>query len=111
MDATVEPVFEIDEDRATIDLILKIDEQAQYRVGSIEIWGLSATTQQKLMQSLPKPGDVFDETRLEESFKVIRASLPADADVSSDDVNVRRDLKDRTVTILLDFRTCPQKSN
>jgi hypothetical protein len=62
-----------------------------------------------LAESLPKPGEVFDGTRLEEFFKVNRAILPSD--VSRDDVNVGRDPKTKTVAILFDFRTCPTQSN
>jgi hypothetical protein len=61
-------------------------------------------TREKLMESLPKPGEIFDGTRLDDFFKVNRAILPSDA--SKDDVNIKRDLKTRTVAILFDFRTC-----
>ena len=103
---TPEPNFEIDEDRETIDVVLKIDQQAQYRVGSVEFLGTNTVTREKLMESLPKPGDIFDDSRLDEFFKVNRAILPSD--VSRDDVSLRRDTKARTVAILFDFRTCPQ---
>jgi outer membrane protein assembly factor BamA len=109
VDMTAEPDFQIDEAHETIDMVLKIDQQAQYRVGSIEFLGVDTVTREKLMKSLPKPGDVFDGTRLEEFFKVNRAVLPAD--VSGDDVNVKRDPKSKTVAILFDFRTCPPHSN
>jgi outer membrane protein assembly factor BamA len=106
---TAEPRLEIDETHETIDMVLKIDQQAQYRVGSIEFLGVNTLTREKLMESLPKSGEVFDRTRLDEFFKLDRAILPSDA--SRDDVNVRRDLKTRTVAILFDFRTCPPNSN
>jgi len=37
---TAEPEFEIDEAHKTIDMVLKIDQQVQYRVGSIEFLGV-----------------------------------------------------------------------
>ena len=104
VDMTAEPEFKIDEARETIDMVLKIDQQTQYRVGRIEFLGVNAVTQEKLAESLPKPGQVFDGTRIEEFFKVNRAILPSD--VSRDDVNVRKDSKSKTVAILFDFRTC-----
>jgi len=52
------------------------------------------------MESLPKPGEVFDRTKLDEFFKINRTILPPD--VSRDDVNVERDNKMRTVRILFD---------
>jgi len=109
VDMTAEPEFEIDEAHKTIDMVLKIDQQVQYRVGSIEFLGVNTVTREKLTESLPKSGQVFDRTRLEEFFKVNRTIFPSD--VSRDDVNVRRDPKSKTVAILFDFRTCPLHSN
>jgi outer membrane protein assembly factor BamA len=109
VDMTPEPNTEIDSDRRTIDLVVKIDQQVQYRVGSIEFLGVNAVTREKLMESLPRPGAIFDRTKLDEFFKVNRTILPSD--VSRDDVNVRRDPKSKTVAILFDFRTCPPHSN
>jgi outer membrane protein assembly factor BamA len=109
VDMTPEPDTEVHEDRKTVDLVVKIDQQVQYRVGSIEFLGVNAVTREKLMESLPKPGEVFDRTKLDEFFKVNRTILPSD--VSRDDVNVRRDPRSKTVAILFDFRTCPLHSN
>lgn len=108
-DMTAEPDLQIDEAHETIDMVLKIDLQAQYRVGGIEFLGVNTVTREQLMKSLPKPGEVFDGTRLEEFFRVNRAILPSD--VSREDVNVKRDPKSKTVAILFDFRTCPPQSN
>ena len=106
VDMTAEPDLQIDEAHETVDMVLKIDPQAQYRVGGIEFLGVNMATREKLMKSLPKPGEVFDGTRLEEFFTVNRAILPSDA--SRDDVNVKRDPTSKTVAILFDFRTCPR---
>ncbi len=109
VDMTPEPDTEVEEDRKTVDLVVKIDQQVPYHVGSIEFLGVNAVTREKLMESLPKPGEVFDRTKLDEFFKVNRTILPPD--VSRDDVNVERDNKMRTVRILFDLRVCPQHSN
>jgi hypothetical protein len=61
------------------------------------------------MESLPKPGEVFDRNRLEKFFKANRTILPSD--VSGDDVNVKRDPQSKTVVILFEFSTCPPHSN
>ena len=105
VDMTAEPETQVDEERRTVDLVVKIDQQAQYRVGSIEFLGVESMTREKLIASLPKPREVFDSTKLNEFFKVNRAILPSDA--SRDDVSVRRDDKTRMVAISFDFRTCP----
>jgi outer membrane protein assembly factor BamA len=108
-DMTVEPEFQIQDAHNTIDMVLKIDRQVQYRVGGIEFLGVNATTREKLVRSLPKPGDIYDGTRLREFLKVNQAILPTDASI--DDVSVKHDLRSRTVAILFDFRTCPPHSN
>jgi outer membrane translocation and assembly module TamA len=108
VDMTAGPETAIDETHKTIDMVLKIDQQVQYRVESIEFLGVNAVTREKLTESLPKSGQVFDGTRIEEFFELNRALLPSDA--SRDDVSVRRDPKSKTVAILFDFRTCPPQS-
>ena len=105
IDMTPAPDTHVDDDRGTIDMVVKVDQQAQYRVGSIEFLGVDTVTREKLMESLPKPGEVFDTAKLNEFFKVNRAILPPD--VSRDDVRVRRDNKARTVAITFDLTTCP----
>jgi hypothetical protein len=109
VDMTAEPVTAIDEAHDTIDMVIKINQEAQYRVGSIELLGVNTATQQKLLETLPKSGEILDGTELEDFFKQNRAILPPD--VARDDVSVSRDLKTRTVAILFDFRTCPPNSN
>jgi outer membrane protein assembly factor BamA len=102
---TPEPAFAIEDDYKIINVAIKVDQQVQYRVGSVEFLGANAVTREKLMESFLKPGDVFDQTRLEEFFKVNRAILPADT--TRDDVQITRDGKTRTVAILFDLWTCP----
>ena len=109
VDATPEPETQIDEERGTVGLVVKIDQQLQYHVGSIEFLGGDSVTREKLSESLPKPGEVFDSTKLNEFFKVNRAILPSDA--SRNDVSVKRDPKARTVAILFNLWTCPSSSN
>jgi outer membrane protein assembly factor BamA len=109
VDMTAEPVTAIDEVHDIIDMVVKINQEAQYRVGSIELLGVNAVTQQKLLESLPKSGQIFDGTRLEDFFKRNLTVLPED--VSRDDVSVKRDPKSKTVSISFDFRTCPPHAN
>lgn len=109
IDMTTEPEFKMDDDRKTIDLLLKIKEEAQYRVVAIDFRGVNNGTRKKLMDSLPEPGEVFDKTKLDSFFQVNRGTLPPDA--SRDDVTVEQNTKMRTVRILFDFRECPEHLN
>jgi outer membrane protein assembly factor BamA len=105
VDMTSQPEFAIEDDRKIINVGIKIDEQVQYRVGSVEFLGVNAVTRERLMGSFLKPGDVFDGTRLDEFFKVNRAILPEDT--TTDDVQITHDAKTKTVAVSFDLRTCP----
>jgi outer membrane translocation and assembly module TamA len=105
VDMVSEPRTAIDDALKTVDLVYRIDQGPRYRVGSIEILGMNTVTEEKLLKLLPKPGEIFDPARLEEFLTVNRAILPSDA--SRDDVGIRRDVRTKTVAVLLDFRTCP----
>jgi len=105
VDMTAASDFEIDEAHETIDMVIKIDQQVQYRVGSVEFLGVNAVRREQLMESFLRPGDVFDQTRLEEFFRVNRAILASDT--TTDDVQITRDGKTKTVAISFDLRTCP----
>ena len=110
IDMTAEPsLTSIDEPHNTIDMVLKINQASQYHVGSIEFLGLDTATQQKLLEPLPKYGEIFDGTSLNDFFKRNRAILPPDA--STDDVNIRRDTKSQTVALSFDLRTCPPNAD
>lgn len=104
IDMTTEPELAIDEAHQIIDTVLRINQEAQYRIESMELLGVNTATQQKLLESLPKFGQIFDRTRLDDFFKMNREILPSDA--SRDDVSVNRDLKSKTVAISVDLRTC-----
>lgn len=110
IDMTPEPETQVDDDRKTIDLVIRIDQQTQYRVGSVEFLGVSDATRQKLVESLPRPGEVLSTARLDEFFEVNKAILPSDAS-RYDDVSMTRNAKEKTVAILFDFRTCHSNSN
>jgi outer membrane protein assembly factor BamA len=99
IDMTPEPNTEVDEARRIIDLVVKIDEQVQYRVGSIDFLGVNAATREKLLESLPKTGEALDRDGLEE---FLRANQASEADVS-----IRRNNKAGTVAIVFDLVTCP----
>ena len=105
VDMVPEPKTAIDEGLKTIGLVYRIYQGPRYQVGSIEILGMDAVARKELLESLPKPGDVFDEVRLGEFLTVNRTILPSDA--SREDVGIKRDARTKTVAVLLDFRTCP----
>jgi outer membrane protein assembly factor BamA len=112
IDMTAEPEFNTEdaEPRHVVNLIFRIDEQMQYRMGEIEIWGLDAPAKQQLLKSLPLPGEIFDGYKVQQSFEINKKILPADAS-PYEDVNIQRDPKAGTVSMLFDFRPCPGEAN
>jgi outer membrane translocation and assembly module TamA len=104
IDMTAEPVMDIDDAHHTIDMVIKIDQQTQYRVGTIGLHGVTTAARMKLLQSLPRPGEIFDRTRLDNFIQSNRPLLPPD--VSTEDISVRRDLKSKTVAISFELSNC-----
>jgi outer membrane translocation and assembly module TamA len=105
VDMVAEPKTAIHEGLKTVDLMYRIDQGIQYRVARVGFLGVNSVTGDELWRSLPKSGDIFDGSRLEEFFRLNWAILPPDA--TRDDVTVARDVRTRTVAILFDFRKCP----
>jgi len=105
IDFTPELQTEIDEDSGTISLIIILDQQKQYRLGKVEIWGPDHA-KEKLLQSQWETGGIFNHEKLDTFFKENNSLLPADA--SREDVVVLRNVKEGTVDLKFDFRICPQ---
>ena len=109
VDMTMEPEFKNDDDGGPMDLVMKINEEKQYRVGKIEFLGLNEETQLQLKSNL-KPGNVFNETFIDEIkdeiFKRRKSLLPADA--SWKDVSIVRNFNEGTVDIRFYFYSCPR---
>jgi len=63
---TVEPEFNIEDTKHVhvVHVLVRIDEQMQYRMGRIEIWGLRA------------PGEMFDTARVRAVLERNKKILP-----------------------------------
>jgi len=61
----------------------------------------------RVLKSLLEPGSVLDSTLLNRFLKENRHVLPSDASPEKH-ISMRRDVRSRTVDIVLDFRRCPQ---
>lgn len=108
IDMTAEPEFNIEDAKHIhiVNLLFRIDQQKQYRMGQIEIWGLDALAQAQLLKSLPQPGEIFNGHKVEEAFKRNKNIMPEDASID-EDVDIHRDTKEGKVSMLFDFRQCP----
>jgi surface antigen-like variable number repeat protein len=104
IDCVPMPVTSIDENAKTIDLSFRIDEGRQYRVGKVEIVGMSEESKSKL-KSAPQPGQVFDRSHVQEFLLRNKASLPPGVDERS--VEVSRDARAGIVNLKFDFWSYP----
>jgi hypothetical protein len=108
IDFTPEPQTEIDKESGTISLIIILDQQKQYRVGKVEVWGPN-DAKEKILESKWSSGAIFGAEKLETFFRQNKTLLPADA--SREDVVVLRNVKEGTVDLRFDFRVCPQANS
>jgi outer membrane protein assembly factor BamA len=87
-----------------LDLSVQVVEGTQYRVGTVQILGLSARAE-NLLKSILEPSQIFDSQSFTDFLNKQKGLLPVDA--SDNDITMRRNLDDGTLEIALDFRRCP----
>jgi outer membrane protein assembly factor BamA len=105
IDMVPEPEANIDEKDKQISVVLKIDENRQYHVKTIEIYGLSPAVEQAV-QSQVTPGEVFNPKSIDALVERYKSEVPSNLS-TQDVIRIRRDGTTATVDILLDFRPCP----
>jgi outer membrane translocation and assembly module TamA len=105
IDTTIEPEEKIDETQLRIDLVLKVAEEQQYRIGSVELLGLDAKIEADA-RSVFQWGQVFDTSLWREFLGRVKSALPDG--MPDRHTSIRRDTSSGTVNISLDFRGCPQ---
>jgi Surface antigen variable number repeat len=102
IDATIEPQIEIDDEKQRIDLTMKVSEEAQYRVGTVEVLGVEGGAKHRLVGQL-EPGRIFDVSVLRSFLEENASTLPEGASIERN-VSIHRRTRDRTVDIVLDVR-------
>lgn len=103
VDFTASPFEDIDDATQRISLVLDLDEQKQFRVGKVEALGLYRATE-SILRSKLKPGDIFNDQVIKDFLEENKSALPADA--STRDVKLQLDVRNGTVDVVFDFRTC-----
>ena len=81
---------------------MRLDEQKQFRVGSVEIRGLDPSLEARL-RSIVVPGEVFNPQPLETFFKENRPVLPSRG---LDNFQIRRNVRMGIVDLTFDPRFC-----
>jgi hypothetical protein len=108
IDAIVEPDTAIDDDSPTINLVLRIDEQKQYRIGEVLV--VSPDPRVKaLLDAALKPGHIFNPAVVAQFLRQHKSILPADA--SERDVSLAKNAKDGLVNVTFDSWACPMVQN
>lgn len=105
IDFAAVPGFQIDNRTDRVTLSLFLDQGKQYRVGSVQIYGLDPYLKPKLRARIV-PGSVFDWSRVLDFYEAEKESLLPG--VSPADDEIRRDPKTGKVDLILDFRACPE---
>lgn len=105
IDFVVTPLTDIDDERGRISLIMEVDQGKQYRLAKIEVFA-SDSVIETLVRSRFHVGDDFNSDLLRNFLVENRSSLPPD--VSMDDIDLHRSVKNGTVDLRFNFQTCPQ---
>jgi len=106
IDFVVEPLTEIDDgSEHRISLVMELDQQKQYRVGKIEVFGPNPAVETFLKSKL-KTGDIFGSRTIENLLRENETVLPPD--VSIEDFEFHRNTKNGTVNVRFNLQTCPQ---
>jgi outer membrane protein assembly factor BamA len=104
IDFTAEPMFDVNDEQRSISMVVALDEQPQFRYGSIALFGLNPSAERSLRSQI-KSGDIFDFDVLRDFFEQHKSILPPDAGI--EDVELKRHLKAATVDLTIDIRPCP----
>jgi outer membrane protein assembly factor BamA len=105
IDFVAEPDTEIDNSRQRVSLVMELNQEKQYRVGKVEVFGPNPAVETFLKSKL-KPGDIFGSRTVENLIKENKAVLPPD--ISLEDFKFYRNVKSGTVDVRFDLQTCPQ---
>jgi len=105
IDFTPNPSTDIDTPRHRISLTFELDEQKQFLIEKVEIFGLKPALERDL-RSKVKLREPMNWSLVIEFFRANKSVLPPE--VSPANVRVDRDLKNGTVELLFDFRPCPR---
>jgi hypothetical protein len=98
------PITDADDGKGTILLVMELSEGKQYRVRKLEVQGLSPQTEGILKWRI-QSGDPFNNELFEDFFVDNKDVLPAGA--SARNADLRKNYRNGTVDIRINFPTCP----
>jgi outer membrane protein assembly factor BamA len=99
--ATVET--KVDDNLQRISVVMRLDEQPQYRVGNLVIHGFAPSLEARL-RSIIVPGEIFNPEPVQTFFKEFRSILPSH---DLENFEAHRNVKAGTVDLAFAPRSCP----
>jgi len=102
IDFTAAPDTEVDEHLQRISLVMHLDEQKQFHVGSFEIRGLDPSLEARL-RSIIVPGEVINMHPVNAFFKEYQSALPPRG---IDNLQITRNARTGIVDITFDAQSC-----
>ena len=104
IDFTADPITELDSTNHHIWLTIEIDEEKQFLIEKVEIFGLKPILEKRLRERL-KLGAPLNYKHIKDFYKENESALPTGATVSN--LRIDRDLRNATLKLQFDFRPCP----
>lgn len=101
VDFTATPEVQIDDKLQRISMVLDLDEQKQYRVGTLEIIGLDPNLEARLRAAI-RPGELYNGHAIDDFIRQNELRRLRD-----NSLDVRRDVRVGIVNLTFDFRPCP----
>jgi len=100
IDFTTTPETEVDDQLQRISLVMRLDQQKQFRIRTTDVVGL-APGPEALLKSKLKAGEVFNPKVVDEFYEENKTLLPQGT--SPTDLQVRRNARDGTVDLFFNF--------
>lgn len=105
IDFVATPLTDVDDGARRISLIMELDQQKQFHLGKVEVFGQNPTLE-ALFRSKFKPGDISDGRSAWDFLKEHKAELPPNT--LPEDLWLHRNVKSGTVDLRFSFDTCPK---
>jgi outer membrane protein assembly factor BamA len=102
---TAAPDLQVDNSHQRISVLMELEEDKQYRVGSVEVLRLGREISGHPLKMKLKPGDVFNPKLIEDFYNENKSVLPPDVS-PSEDTQMAQNPREGTVEIVFDVRDC-----
>ncbi len=106
---TASPVLDVDNSDRRISVTMDLNEDRQFRVGSVEILGLEKEIAEHAVKVTLHPGEIFSSESVGEFYKENKAILPFVTSLGEfkERTQIGQNTKESTVSVVFDLRHCP----